>query len=322
MLTTNQTRRHVLFVLAGVVVLILKPHYHGPLAPVLFDYAGDFAVSFAVYFIVGIAAWTFAKKGSAGPAVIVYHIGIIQEVGMMKAKRMLAAGMMILSCAGSGWAARTEEHHRITVNGEAVVYAQPDKVTIHFGIETWDDSMAIAKKKNNEVMDRAIAAVRKLGVSGKEIQTDYLNIEPRYKNDYKKENFLGFFVSNTMAVTIAGPDKLELLVEKLLEAGIERIDGVQFQVSEFKKFREQARELALKAAKEKAEKMASVLGRGVGQAVQVSEGYSGWSGWGMNRQAMTQNVIQQAPGGGEDPGTIALGKISVRASVSVTFELK
>lgn len=240
----------------------------------------------------------------------------------MKAKRMVAAGIMILSCAGYGRAAGTEEQHRITVNGEAVVYALPDKVTINFGVETWDDSMAAAKKKNNDVMGRAIAAVKKIGVAGKDIQTDYLNIEPRYKNDYKKENFLGYFVSNTMAVTIADPKKLELLVEKLLEAGIERIDGVQFQVSEFKKFREQARELALKAAKEKAEKMAAVLGRGIGQAVQVSEGYSGWSGWGMNRQAMTQNVIQPAPGGGEDPGTIALGKISVRASVSVGFELK
>ena len=53
---TGQTRRYVLFVLAGVAVLIMKPHYHGPLAPVIFNYGGNFAVSFAVYFIVGIAA--------------------------------------------------------------------------------------------------------------------------------------------------------------------------------------------------------------------------------------------------------------------------
>lgn len=45
-----------MFVLAGVAVLLLKPHYHGPLAPVIFNYGGNFAVSFAVYFIVGIAA--------------------------------------------------------------------------------------------------------------------------------------------------------------------------------------------------------------------------------------------------------------------------
>ncbi len=232
----------------------------------------------------------------------------------MKAKLVVAAGIMVMLCAGAGWAEAEAEQPRITVNGEAVVYAQPDKVT--------DNSIAMAKKKNNEVMSRAVAAAKKLGVENKEIQTDYLTIEPRYKNDYQKKNFLGYFVSNTMAVTIADPGKLEKLVEKLLEAGIENIGGIDFQVSEYKKYREQAREMALKAAQEKAEKMAAVLGRSIGAAMQISEGYSGWSGWGSRRQAMTQNVAQEVPGGGGEPGTIALGKISIRASVSVTFELK
>ncbi len=48
---TDLTRRHVVFVLAGVAVLLLKPHYHGPLARVVHDYGGNFAVSFAVYFL-------------------------------------------------------------------------------------------------------------------------------------------------------------------------------------------------------------------------------------------------------------------------------
>jgi|GEM_PF-6953722 len=52
----DQIKRNVLFVLAGVAVLVLKPHYHGPLARVFHDYGGNFAVSFAVYFIASIAA--------------------------------------------------------------------------------------------------------------------------------------------------------------------------------------------------------------------------------------------------------------------------
>ncbi|MCU0236974.1 MAG: hypothetical protein MUC72_07810 [Acidobacteria bacterium] len=53
---TDRTKRYMMFVLSGVAVLLMKPHYHGPLAQVLHDYGGNFAVSFAVYFIVGIAA--------------------------------------------------------------------------------------------------------------------------------------------------------------------------------------------------------------------------------------------------------------------------
>jgi len=241
----------------------------------------------------------------------------------MKTKMIIVVFVLVIAGAFLVRAEEPKEQHRITVNGEAVVYAKPDKVVIHFGIETWDNSIMIAKKKNNEIMNRAVAAIKECGIPQKEIQTDYLSVEPRYKTDYQKKNFLGYFVSNTMAVTVTDPDKLEELVERLLAAGIENIEGIDFQVTAFKQFREQARELALKAAKEKAEKMAAVLGRAIGAATQISEGYGGWSGWRGNRQAMSQNVIQEVPdGGGEAPGTIALGKISIRANVTVVFELK
>ena len=47
-------KRNVLFVLAAMVVFLMKPYYHGPLGGIVHDYGGNFVVSFAVYFIVGI----------------------------------------------------------------------------------------------------------------------------------------------------------------------------------------------------------------------------------------------------------------------------
>ena len=88
----------------------------------------------------------------------------------------------------------------------------------------------------------------------------------------------------------------------------------------------------MNAAKEKAEKMASALGQTIGDPLQISEGYGGsdwwyynsWSGWGYGRSnMMSQNVVQNIPSGSDNISeTIALGKISIKASVSVTFELK
>jgi len=139
-------------------------------------------------------------------------------------------------------------------------------------------------------------------------------------------------VRNALVVNLTEADKLEGVVTRVLQAGVNYIHGIDFQTTEFKKYREQARELALKAAKEKAEKMAAVLGQSVGSPVQISEGYGGspwsyyssWYGWGYGRtQGMTQNVVQNAQGGsGESPETISLGKIAIRANVSVVFELK
>jgi uncharacterized protein len=225
----------------------------------------------------------------------------------------------------------SEERPKISVNGEAVVSVTPDKIVISLGIETWDKDISEAKKKNNSILALAIAAIRERGVPDKGIQTDNLSIEPRWNSDYRKEEFIGYFVRNTIVVTLSETDKVEDLITGVLRAGITHIHGLDFQTTEFKKYREKARELALLAAREKAEKMAAALDLSIGNPIQINEDYSGspwwywsgWSGWGRS-QGMSQTNVQMDSGsrGGEVSETIALGKISVRANVSVVFELK
>ena len=221
---------------------------------------------------------------------------------------------------------------KITVNGDAIVKVQPDQIIITFGIETWDKNIMLAKQENNDIMKKAVAASKESGIEEKNIQTDYLSIEPRYEDNYNKKNFIGYFVRNTFIVTMTDPGKVEELVTKVLQSGVNYIHRIDFQTTEFKKYREQARELALKAAKEKAEKMAAVLGQVVGEPIQISEGYGGsgwwyyssWSGWGNGRYSqMNQNIVQNINNSTEQISeTIALGKISIRANVNVVFELK
>ena len=104
------------------------------------------------------------------------------------------------------------------------------------------------------------------------------------------------------------------------------IHGIEFQTSELNKYREQARELALKAAKEKAEKMAAVLGQSLGDPVQINEtGGCSPGGFGRNRAVQTKtNFVSNVEGSSDSEfaGTLALGKISIRANVGVIFDLK
>jgi len=231
----------------------------------------------------------------------------------------------------SVWA-QVDERPKITVNGEAVVNVKPDKIVLSFGIETRDADIMVAKQENNDILKKAVAAIKESGIPEKEIQTDHLSIEPRYRDNYNQDDFLGYFVRNTFVVTLSETGKVEELVTKVLQSGVNYIHGVDFQTTEFKKYREQARELALKAAMEKAAKMAAVLGQSIGSPIQINEHYSGspwgyyssWSGLGYGRdRGMNQNAMQNVQGGpGEISDTIALGKISIRANVAVTFELK
>ena len=81
--------------------------------------------------------------------------------------------------------------------------------------------------------------------------------------------------------------------------------------------------------------MAGALGQTVGAQMMINEGYGGggswyyssWTGWGYGNgygaNVMSQNISQNVSGNStEILETIALGKISIQASVSVTFELK
>jgi hypothetical protein len=44
--------RNVIFILLGVLLLLIKPHYNGPFPDFVKSYLGNFSISFAVYFIV------------------------------------------------------------------------------------------------------------------------------------------------------------------------------------------------------------------------------------------------------------------------------
>jgi uncharacterized protein len=216
----------------------------------------------------------------------------------------------------------------ISVNGEASVNVVPDRIVVRFGIETSDMDMQLAKRKNNGILKAALVAVRALGVADRDLQTDFLQVEPRYQ-EYGNREFLGYFVRVSFVVTLRDPAKVEELTSAALAAGVTHVHGIDYQTSAYKEHRTRARELALKAAQEKATLMAAALGRGIGPALQIGEGYGGgwWynSGWSYGRGGqMSQNVVQEAgpPAGAESTDTFALGTISIRASVTVTFELK
>jgi uncharacterized protein len=247
------------------------------------------------------------------------------------------AAALLVALATSSLAAQTparEDSPRITVTGESLVLAKPDKVVISFGIETRDVDLMKAKEKNVEIWKKAAATLKESGVPNKDVQTEHLCIEPRYEHYDRADSPLSYNARSMCIVTLSDPAKVEDLISRMLEAGVNHVNGVEFQTTEFKRHRESARELALTAAREKAQKMAAVLGCTIGKPIAINENYSGgsgyfyfssWSGWGWGRSSsgMSQNVIQDTRGsGGEDPQSMALGKISIRAGVSVVFELK
>jgi len=240
--------------------------------------------------------------------------------------RITAAALIFLGFGFSAYAQETNRPRLITVTGDAEVKVVPDEVVITLGVQTDDKDINIAKFKNDECMKNVFATAKELGIESKYIQTSHINVEPRYK-DYQRE-LLGYYVRKTVLITLKDTAKLEDLLTKMLAQGVNHIYGVRFKTTELRKYRDQARAMAIRAAQEKAVALAKELGQKVGRPYSINEHSSSWQYWGddyfygYNRQAQGVNLVTSGDSSSGSEGTIALGQISVFATVTVSFELE
>jgi uncharacterized protein YggE len=218
----------------------------------------------------------------------------------------------------------------INVVGEAQINVVPDEVIITLGVETSDLDLGIAKGQNDKRVAQVLALAKTFEIPQEYVKTDFMSVEMRY-DDSSHHVFIGYFVRKTIVFTVKDMAKFEDLLSAALNSGANFLQGVQFRTSELRKYRDQARSLAIKAAREKADALAGDLGQKVGKAITINEEqgnyWAYYNAWGYQNgyQNMSQNVMQNAGGSSASAmsgdTTVAPGQISVTARVGVTFAL-
>ncbi len=247
---------------------------------------------------------------------------------MKRVAKLMLVMTIVLSFFCLAFAADQSEPRLITVTGDAEVRVVPDEVILTLGVETWNNDLSIAKTENDQRIQKIVDVGKKYKIKEKHIQTDYISIEPRYKDQWEHRKFIGYFVRKTIVFTLRDTDIFEGLLSSVLEAGANYVHGIQFRTTELRKYRDQARALAIKAAQEKANDLAKELGQKVGKPYRIQENQSGWRSWyntwwGSGRAGgMAQNVIQNVADPSQSESSIALGQIKVNARVTVSFELE
>jgi uncharacterized protein YggE len=216
----------------------------------------------------------------------------------------------------------------IQVSGEAEVKVVPDEVRLTIGVETKHPDLGVAQRRNDRRTKDLIKIAENFGIQSKDIQTDYIHVQPYYEDSYYYGEVEGYFVRKTIALVLRDMNRFEGLLTALTEGGATHIHGIQFRTTELRKYRDQARALAVQAAREKAAAMAGELDISIGAPTHIREENVGWWSWYGHRWwasghgAMSQNIVQNAGSSSiELDGAIAPGQISVTARVSATFEL-
>lgn len=206
----------------------------------------------------------------------------------------------------------------VKTTGTAEVKVTPDRAVIQIGVERQSATARGAKANVDSTSRKILAALKTSGVEDKDIQTAYLDLQPTsyYRKNVRMTNFTA---SQALSVTVRELSKLDNVMDAVMSAGANRIDGIQYESSELRKFRDQARAQATKAAKEKAVALAEALGNQVGKTYSIEEvqqwntsfGYAG-----LAANASMESEVTKAKG----PST-APGQLTVTASVVVSFDL-
>lgn len=204
----------------------------------------------------------------------------------------------------------------VTVSATGSVLAAPDEATIATGVTSEAKTARDALTKNTEAMKKVIEELKSQGVEAKDIQTTQFNVEPVYV--YPKEgqppSVTGYRVNNMLGVRVRNLDKLGGVLDQLVTAGANQMNGISFDVSKAETLKDDARKAAMENAKRRAQLLATAAGAEVGEVLQISEETS--------QQGPRPVVFAKQRAAMAESVPVERGEQELEARVTVTWKLK
>jgi uncharacterized protein YggE len=262
-----------------------------------------------------LTAWELTiKTGGIADMLTKIRLGFIVAV----------LAMLLVGCAAvqaGPQAAQTvtsQAAREITVVGVGHVSLVPNIAKINVGAETRASTVSEAKATVDEQMGAINAALKRLGVEQKDIQTSHYSIfyeqepyQPFAREEGTAAEPQGMYrVSSMLEVTVRDVEKAGEVLDAVVAAGANQVYGVSFTVSDDQKWQSQARTEAMADARARATELAGLAGVELGDILSVSEVIGG-------------NMVvayERAMGGGG--GGIAPGELEMTTQVQVTFAIR
>jgi uncharacterized protein YggE len=216
---------------------------------------------------------------------------------------VVAAAVAALQPGGAGAVDPPATADSLTVSGEGVVLAVPDRAEVSAGVETRAQTARAALQANATAMGRVIEALR--GARGTDVTTQSVSLSTSF-DDQGSPN--GFVASNIASATVAF-DKAGSLIDAAVAAGANAIYGPTPSRSDADALYRRALAKAVADAGGRAAVLAKAAGRELGRATAISE-----SG------ASPMPVYARAAADASTP--VVSGPQETTASVSVTYELR
>ena len=221
----------------------------------------------------------------------------------------------------------------ITVTGTAEVMVAPDEVIFSLDVTKTDKDLQVAKRLSDETVGKVLELTRRFRIEPQNVKTDYISVEMKYQSirdaknriydedgdEIGKKVFKGYEVSQTVIVKLTDISKFQDFFAEVLKTGITEVNSVKFETSKLRENKDKARDLAMKAAREKAMAMTASIGQNIGKAVKITEGTV--SNPSYSNSNISANSYVTTGSFSESVATFAPGAIKLEAQVTVSFLL-
>lgn len=255
----------------------------------------------------------------------------MRKMGMKrnKAAFLLAAGAMAVSAAGPTGCASTPasvtvqsaENTGITVTSQEKVKAEPDIAEITYSVYSQAADARTCQSENQTDLDAVLALLKEKGIADTSVQTSDLGLNPIYDWENGKK-VTGYEMTTEVIVSDIAIADAGTIISDSVNAGINSIDSVQYQCSNFDELYQEALKKAIESARVKAEAMAEAGGCKLGTMTNVQEYSSGqqarYYDTSYSGMAMKETAMEDAGAG----RNLMPGQVDIEAEVSATFSIQ
>ena len=223
----------------------------------------------------------------------------------------------------------------LSLTAEGQSQRTPDLALFNAGVVTQGRTAAEALSENSRRMDAVIASLRRAGVAERDIQTSAISLQPRYSNPERDAQILarrtgepyvptvppqgptiiGYDATNNVQVRVRRLGDMGRIIDALVEAGANQVNGPSFTLDEPAAALDEARVEAVANARRRAEIYARAAGMRVARILAITEGGGYYP---VQQVAFGESRMAGAPA---PPPPIAPGELTLGVSVSVQFEL-
>jgi hypothetical protein len=206
----------------------------------------------------------------------------------------------------------------LTVTAEASVEATPDVASVSAGVVTQAPDAGAALAANSARMTEVVAALRKAGVAERDIQTSQLNLQPQYRyREGQAPLITGYQATNSVSVRLRDLARVGPVLDTLVTVGANSVSGPDFLIDKPEPLLDQARANAVKAARARADLLAAAAGVQIVRILSIREGAAFEPQPRPMMRTMAMDAVSAAP-----PPPVAPGETSLRAQVTVSFEIR